>query len=103
MKAIQVEDYKPILAESYATDQDLIEKWHIEAGQGLEKCIEREFKDLVDANVKVFSVTKSEKLIGYFGRELFNSEQYLTSFFVKPEFRKREYISEFWSLLLNEF
>lgn len=101
MKTEHVENYKPILAECYAADPELVSRWHTVAGQGLEACIEREFSDLKEANVRLFKVTQGEQLVGYFGKELFDGLEFLTGFFLMPSFRPQKL--EFWNLIRSEF
>lgn len=94
-------NFKPLLTECFATDPDLLAKWHIKAGSGLDSCVEKTFQDLIEARVLIFRVTNDQETVGYFGKEYFEGENYLTGFFIKPQFRSQK--SDFWALIQNEF
>lgn len=103
MYYIEANNYKDYLTECFATDKDLIQKWHIESGTDLETCVNRTFNDLQENNVKFFVLLENNHLIGYFGKELNNNSLYLTGFFIKPEFRTKENIRKFWDCINTEF
>lgn len=100
MESIQVCDYKNIILECFSTDKDLIEKWHIVSGSGLENCTNKTVDDLKEFKVNVYKLTQDNKLIGYFGIE---NNTHLTGFFIKPEFRNKEIIQEFWNIVDSKF
>ena len=89
MEYREVTDYKELLQECFITDIDLINIYHIEAGKGIEACINRTFDDLKLWNVKVFGLYEDNEIVGYFGKE---ANIYLTGFFIKPEYRNSNYI-----------
>ena len=93
-------NYKLIIEDCFKTDQELLNKWHIESGNGLENCVIRTYNDLINANVKVYSLKENNNLIGFFGIE---ESTYLSGFFIKPEYRKKEYITQFWNIVNKEF
>jgi hypothetical protein len=100
----RVENYKQIIHECFLQDQALLDKWHIEAGNGLEKCVERTFKDMSDAKVEFYAVTdRNFDLVGYFGKELTHGTEFLTGFFVCPKYRNQKDLSQFWSLVKSNF
>lgn len=98
-----ITDYKSILAECFASDQALLDQWHIVAGQGLDACVEKTFYDLQFCKVTVFKVTDKENLVGYFGQEKFEGLDCLTGFFLKPEYRSQWSRSQFWKLIKKQF
>lgn len=97
----QIENYKPLLAECYAADLDLINKWH--TTKGLEECVEKEFADLQHAKVTMFKVVKNDMLAGYFCKELFSGRDFLTGFFLMPKFRTKYFKKKYWALICGEF
>lgn len=103
MVAQKVLDYKNIITDCFATDPELLEKWHICSPASLEHCVENTINALKQNQVSVYKLTINEKVIGYFGQEYFNNQGYLTGFFIKPEYRTKEYILEFWNILNHEF
>jgi len=105
MKFIEVKNYKNIIQECFKTDQELLDKWHIESGKGLEKCVERTYKDLMslEENLKFFSIIYENELIGFFGSEKFYDTKALTSFFIIPKARNKYILNQFWNNINNHF
>jgi hypothetical protein len=103
MKIIEVLNYKPLLKECFESDPILLEKFHIYAGQGLDACVNKTYQDLQEMNVTLFKIEKNSELVGYFAKELFDSKEYLTGFFIVPKFRTKEFKNEFWNLIKKEF
>jgi hypothetical protein len=103
MRAEVVKDYKPILSQCFSTDDDLLNKWHIVAGKGQAACVEKTFLDLQDAKVKFFKILHDESLAGYFCKEIFGDKQYLTGFFLMPEFRNEAMRLRFWAIIEMNF
>ena len=103
MKIEVIEDYKPIIAECYAGDEALINKWHQVAGSGLQSCVDKEFSDLRSVNVEFYRVTEGETLIGYFCKEEIQGFDALTGFFLMPSFRTNEMKLQFWQLVESNF
>lgn len=100
MNAHRIDDYKNLLSEFFESDNELIEKWHIESGNGLKACINRTHQDLRVADVDFYVLIENNKNIGYFGIE---KNTFLTGFFIKPEYRKKECIQMFWNIVNNHF
>lgn len=89
-------DYN-IIKECFAKDEDLINKWHIESGKGLDSCANRTINDIKDfIGFKFFIVKDEQELVGFFGIE---KSIFLSTFFVSPKYRKKEYMKEYWELV----
>ena len=99
-----VPDIKAILEECFATDLDLLNRYHIEAPAPLVTCVNRTYKDLMSCPEIVFyKIFDLSRLIGYFCKETDKyGNKYLTGFFLKPEYRNWDYIKEFWSIVNKE-
>ena len=102
MQTMIVSDFKPILTKCFAEDFELIEKWHLRAGFGLEICVDQTFNDMKEAGVECHVVYEERELIGYFGKEKAHGQMFLTGFFVMPEYRTKEDLIEFWALIKKE-
>lgn len=91
-------DKKSLITECFASEEELYNKWHYRAGDGLEVCIDATYNDVKDLQdytlYRMF--IEDNKTIGMFGIE---SNIYLTEFFVKPEYRNKEIISKFMKLV----
>ena len=103
MNLSQETDYRNIISQCFAEDQNLLERWHLESGKGLENCVETTHKDMHDAKIEFFSVHDDQTLVGYFGKEHVQGEDFLTGFFIRPSFRNSTKVKEYWSLLKSEF
>lgn len=88
------------LYECFKTDKDLIQKWHVDSGKGLDACVKRTYKDLKSAQVRVYELKKDSELFGYFGIE---KESFLTGFFIIPKFRTKDGVTMFWNEVDNKF
>lgn len=95
-------DFKPIIKECFSSDNELLEKYHIYSGKGIDSCVEKTFQDLssLKDNYKFFKVISEDKLVGFFGIEKVENLIGLSGFFIKPEYRKNK--QEFWKLIKKE-
>lgn len=92
--------WKDILRECFESDKDLIEKYHIVSGQGLEKCIEKTYEDLCQCEkLDFYTLEVDKKFAGYFGIEIYEEGYYLTGFFLMPDYRNSKFIKEFWKIV----
>lgn len=86
---------KQDLREMFSTDKDLIEKWHIRSGNGIEVCVEDTWN--VICNHDLYKLD-----YGYFSIEK-NIVPSLGGFFIKPEMRNKETVSKFWNDVESKF
>lgn len=56
------------------------------------------FNDLESQGVELFSVTKEDALVGYFGYEVFGEDALFRSFIVVPEQRTKNYGKLMWEM-----
>ncbi len=103
MIAEQVFEYREIIAECFDQDADLLKFWHLQSGKGLNKCVDATYDDMHTAGVEFFVVRDGAQMIGYFGREKTLGSEFLTGFFIIPEFRKKDFVAKFWDLVLSKF
>lgn len=100
MEVIETSDIKSTLEDCFATDLDLLNRYHIEAPAPLFKCVDRTYSDLLACDkIIYYNVFEKDKLIGYFCKEEYKESFYLTGFFLKPEYRIWETKKEFWSII----
>jgi hypothetical protein len=99
---LEVSNDLQIVRTMFSLDQDLIEKYHIYAGKGLEACCDKTIEDLkkADESFKLFSIKDEDEIIGFFGKERTN---YLNTIFIHPEYRTKEKMGEIWELIKSEF
>lgn len=91
---------KELLTELFATDSELLSKYHILAPNSAEVCAERTFTDLINADIKIHLIEKNNEVIGYYGIE---GSSFLTGFFIKPTHRNKETIERFWKQVDSHF
>jgi hypothetical protein len=94
---------KELLRDMFSKDEDLVNKYHIEAGCGLDACVERTFNDLEQYNVETFLIKRDNRVVGYFGRENLGHLQCLTGFFIDPEYRTKEKMGSIWKEICSRF
>ena len=94
----KVNNISDIIKELYATDKKFIDKYHEEAGKGLDACCNRTIKDFFNFDISVYAIFDENKLIGYFGKE---SNKIMVGFFIVPEYRK--YKEKIWSMVKKHF
>lgn len=100
MNSKEVIDYKTIILDCFNSDPELIQKWHIESNSSLENCVNRTYTDLKKYKVNFYKLSIENTLVGYFAIE---NNKFLTGFFLKPEFRTKDYIIDFWNIVDNKF
>lgn len=84
--------------ECFATDPELLEKWHIAAPGTLDQCVEKTAKDAegFDLSFRFYLAFVGEELVGYWGTEW---DRYLNLIFVKPNYRKPNFMKDFWKYI----
>lgn len=106
LKRVYEHEYFDLISECWSKDQDLIEKYHVCAGKGLNECVMSTvmcLKNDVDKKTFVlYKVMLGSKLIGFFGKEEIQIPL-LTTFFVMPEYRKYEHMSLFVNAIKSKF
>lgn len=96
---IASEQVCPLLVELFATDSELVNQWHIAAGQGLAACAQKTASDLIELNCQVYKLTLNDEAVGYFAHEKANNEDFLTGFFLKPSMRTSEHKAAFFKVI----
>ena len=103
MKIVQAENriIRDLVRRCFATDPDLLNRWHIAAPATLEQCVEKTMRDVdsFDESFRFYLIFSGENLVGYFGTEFGN---YLNLIFVKPEFRNSDFMPEFWASICKQ-
>ena len=94
---------KEILTNLFSSDSDFILKYHNLAPTSAEICAEKTFNDLCNYNVDLRLIEKNNEIIGYYGIEKNEGLSYLTGFFIKPEYRTKEVITDFWKQVDSNF
>lgn len=96
------ENMKSVILESFKTDQELIDTYHVVSGSGLDNCVNKTFNDLnkADPSFKFYLLEDNNKQLGFFGKEYSN---YLTTIFIHPDYRNKQSVSKIWNLIKNEF
>jgi len=94
---------KELMIELLSTDEDLLSTYHILAPNSAQVCAERTVADLKKANAYVYTLENEEETIGYYGIEHGLSVDFLTGFFIKPKYRTKERITDFWKEVEGHF
>lgn len=92
-----------LLLISFQSDKELVEKFHIESGNGIKKCMAKTQSDLLNCqNLNFYKLTENEKFCGWFGIEKFYGKNFLTGFFIMPQNRTKEYVTKFWNIIFSK-
>jgi len=100
MKAVQTNDFGIIIKDLFPKDKQLMDYYHVYSGKGEDICVEKTIHDIskFDKSFKFYKVILKNKLIGFFGIEYNNN---LSTLFLLPEYRKRDYVKNYWNLIKN--
>lgn len=101
----KTKNYHQVLRFCYSQDKELIEKYHVTSGSSLTDCIAKTIEDFknLHESFEFHIIKKDEEIFGYFGTEFINGVNFLTSFFILPQFRNKENSKEFFSMVRNHF
>jgi len=101
MQVKEIELSLDIIESHFKMDEDLLNIYHIEAGNGYKQCALRTFEDLKNTTFptfKFYGVYEDEKMVGFFGTEEYI---YVNTIFVNPSYRKSEYMKAFYKCLTS--
>lgn len=89
------------LKSFYAEDPELIEKYHQCAGKSLQECVDKTAKIILgDTGTSLFIVKNENGVeVGYYTEIDLHDNRFVMSYFVRPEFRKKQILIEFWNLV----
>lgn len=89
---------KNFLKYCYEKDSNLISNFHQKSDEGLDSCVEDEYKLIVDNNIDIYKIYDfNDNILGYFGKE---AKNILTSYFICPDSRKDQ---ELWDKIFDLF
>jgi hypothetical protein len=89
---------KEFIKYCYEKDSNLIDNFHQKSGEGLDSCVDDEYKLIVDNNIQITKIYDfNDSIVGYFGKE---ADNILTSYFICPSFRKDP---ELWNKIFDLF
>lgn len=99
--------YLPVLQECFASDKELLQKWHVMAPSDLETCVRKTFNDLKNEPTLKFFVIEcvtedSDEIVGFFGTARVEEVNFMVSFFIKPKYRTLDTFEYFWNAVYNE-
>lgn len=103
MIAKKVTDYYSVIKQCYSEDPELLEKYHVLAPDTLENCSKDTYNILEKWCKDFYIVFNDTELIGYFGKHTEIDLDVLSTIYVRPKFRKKEFMGNFWKLINNSF
>jgi hypothetical protein len=89
--------------DCYLSDPYHIEKDHIEAGKGIDVCVKSTIDVLENDGAVINEVEKDGEVIGYFSSVVINEYPIMQFWFIKPAFRKKDFVIYFWMKVLSFF
>ena len=96
VRQVKRENWEALLTTCFSSDNDLISKWHIESGTNVKTCVHRTLTDLLSCDLNVFTFMVDDQLAAYFGKERCDGKEFMTGFFIMPQYRNRFFITQFW-------
>ena len=94
-------NYQDIIRVCFSQDEELLTIWHINAGKGKESCVNRTIDEVSKfINFKFFTIKNENDIVGFYGTE---QDCFLSTFFVSPKYRKKEFMGKIWSLMTKDF
>lgn len=109
MVATEIKDYDGILDKFYWEDPELIKYYHIVSNgnntiDDLNRCVNDTLNVFKVATAfKFFKLSDNKGLIGYFGTQQTENHSMLSGFFIRPKYRKKQYVRKFWRIIDNNF
>lgn len=87
-----------LIESNFKLDKDLIKNYHIEDKNCYKVASKRTYDDLLkaDKSFELYGVFLKDDLLGFFGTEFNN---YINTIFVKPIYRNKEYMKQFFNLI----
>lgn len=99
LSATPTTNIRNLLFQCFASDMELVSKWHVSAGKGICTCVNDTLAEMMGCDKITVFVLKNQftgETSGYFGIEEYLGDFWLTGFFLKPEYRTPEYRIQFW-------
>ncbi len=95
------QNFEPFIQDGFGNDQVLLDNWHVDAGKGKDICVARTIEDIknFDKSFRFFALYDEQKNIGFFGTEFGN---FLSTLFLKPEYRTKENKEQLWNMIHKE-
>ena len=106
LDAQRTEKFEEVIRELYATDPELIDKYHVLAPTDFESAV----KDTVEAfkteqrlsNFEMWEIREAGKLVAYFGISYLLKMSLMTGYFVLPQYRNSEFFPKFFSIIKSK-
>lgn len=98
------QDVEGVIRRCYATDGDLIEKYHALAPTIEEEAVAHTVKTLTTAiNYTLYEIYKDGDFAAYFGTEDIGAMKAVTGMFVMPQHRKPEFLKKYVKIIKSKF
>jgi len=103
---LKSKNYEDVISRCYATDQELIDKYHVLAPVDLEDAIKDTVSVFANAHelskFTFYEIHKGNNLVGYFGIENLNGIALLSGYFIMPEYRTKEFLIQFMRIVKSK-
>jgi hypothetical protein len=99
MEIKEVVDYKPLVEECFTSDNGYLAN-HYASEKGLEACINITVSEISHLPIySLYKILHNDEIVGMFGIE---NNTVLNPFFIKPEFRKKQYVGPILNLMQSK-
>ena len=100
-------DIKQMVATAFHEDKDLIDKYHIYSGEGVEKCVDEEMDVFLKRTTKFFKlyeITYAGTFFGFIGTDKTpDGKDFLVTFHLRKCYREKSMVKEFWRMIRDTF
>lgn len=104
VKEVNICEYKTLLTELYKEDDDLLNKYHISSGKGLEYCVDKTVRDFLSfSSYKLYKILVDNQVVAFFGKEYVDGIWFMTGFFIKINYRTKNFVYLFWKNVKKTF
>jgi hypothetical protein len=103
-KLKEKEVWKEIISYCYFNDSTHITKWHSEAQNGIDACINKTYVTVAEDSHKIgfYKITNNNYLVGFFSLAKINQMFICSTFYICPNFRNKKYKKIFWDEIFKK-
>lgn len=98
---VEKSDIRNVLRSLYESDFEFINIWNVDEGSNIDEMLDHAEEVISSLSVTVLKIINEEtgEIIAYFGKELYFENSFLTGFFIKKTYRRKDFMLCFFEWL----